>query len=374
MVPIGEQLKAAREQKGLAIDRVADDTNIGKRYLAALEAEDFSVFPGDTYAIGFLRNYADYLGLPPNELVAAYKNHRIQEQPIPVADLLPKRGPAKSLVVGIALGGAVLVGLFAFLAFFAFRGARQPEPIEARAQGPVEYRIEGPSFQKRLYVGDSLLVSSGTERYQLLVARIDDALTLRTPSGESRLVLGEEATIDLDKSDPAKGALVRLEFANPEAALEAASEGGDPAVEAAAKAGPPAPSAPLGVNQPETPAPIQAGLAAGGKSVVLFDAAKSPYPFVLSVTFRGSSMFRYEIDKRDRDERYYRKGETITVNANNTIKVWASNAQSAKLTVQASGGKSVDLDIGGPGEVAVKRIAWSQADSGSWSLGAYDVD
>jgi hypothetical protein len=85
-------------------------------------------------------------------------------------------------------------------------------------------------------------------------------------------------------------------------------------------------------------------------------------------------MLRYEVDKRDRDERYYRKGETVTVNAQNSLKLWASNAQAVKLTIQASGGKSADLDIGGAGEVAVKRIAWAQGDSGSWILGASDVD
>ena len=68
MTPIGEQLRAARERKGLTLDRVADETNIAKRYLAGLEAEDFTVFPGDPYVIGFLRNYADYLGLASDEL------------------------------------------------------------------------------------------------------------------------------------------------------------------------------------------------------------------------------------------------------------------------------------------------------------------
>jgi hypothetical protein len=85
-------------------------------------------------------------------------------------------------------------------------------------------------------------------------------------------------------------------------------------------------------------------------------------------------MFRYEVDKRDRDERYYRKGDTVTVNAQNSLRLWASNAQAVKLTVQASGGKSADLDIGGAGEIAVKRIAWTQGDSGGWVLGASEVD
>jgi cytoskeleton protein RodZ len=63
MTAIGEQLRAAREARGLSLDQVADDTNIAKRYLSAMEEENFSVFPGDPYIIGFLRNYAEYLGL-----------------------------------------------------------------------------------------------------------------------------------------------------------------------------------------------------------------------------------------------------------------------------------------------------------------------
>lgn len=85
-------------------------------------------------------------------------------------------------------------------------------------------------------------------------------------------------------------------------------------------------------------------------------------------------MFRYEADKRDRDERYYRKGDTLTVNANNSVKIWTSNAQFVKLTVQATGGKSADIDLGDAGEVVVKRVAWSQSDSGGYALQVMDVD
>ena len=95
---------------------------------------------------------------------------------------------------------------------------------------------------------------------------------------------------------------------------------------------------------------------------------------MVSITFRGPCMFRYEADKRDRTERYYHKGDTITVNANNSVKIWTSNAQFVKLTVQASGGKSADVELGKSGEVTVKRIAWAQTESGGYALSVYDVD
>jgi cytoskeleton protein RodZ len=387
MIPIGEQLRATRERKGLTLDRVADETNIAKRYLTALEGEDFSVFPGDPYVIGFLRNYAEYLGLSSDELVNAYKNIKIQEQPVPIQELIPKRGPSK-LAVGTAIAGGVVVVAIVLALVLTHRPGASEEVATAHRQA-VEYRVDGASFEKRLFVGDSLLVAYGNEKYKLLISRIDDAVTLETPVGASRLMLGEEGTIDLDrnnqpelkvlvsdlsKKDASKGAVLRLEYSSADAALAAAAQAPAPANPDQGAAAPATPAAlPAPTPAPAAATPVAA--AASGKPVVLFEAGKkTPYPFVMSVTFRGPCMFRYEVDKRDRDERYYRKGDTITVNAQNSIRLWASNAQSVKLTVQASGGKSADLDLGGAGEVSVKRIAWSQGDGGGWVLGAAEVD
>ncbi len=392
MTPIGENLRAARERKGLTLERVADETNIAKRYLTGLETEDFTVFPGEPYVIGFLRNYAEYLGLSSDELVSTYKNMKIQEQPVPIMELIPRRGPSP-LAIGAAIAGAVIVVIVVLVVVFGRRGHTGAETAALR-HSAVEYRVEGSAFEKRLYKGDSLLVAYNGEKYKLLVANIDDAVTLETPVGASRLMLGEEGTIDLDrnnqpelkvmvsdlsKKDPLKGAVLRVEYSSPDAALRASAQApipattsGEqpstaPATPAAALTTPATPAAAAAVAAPALSVPV-------GKPIVLFESGKTPYPFVVSVTFRGSCMFRYEVDKRDRDERYYRKGETVTVNANNSVRLWASNAQTVKMTVQASGGKSADLDIGNAGEVAVKRIAWTQGDSGGWVLGASDVD
>ena len=86
---------------------------------------------------------------------------------------------------------------------------------------------------------------------------------------------------------------------------------------------------------------------------IVFSSKRSPYPFVLNVTFRNYAMFRHEIDRHDREERYYHKGDQISVTANNSAKLWTSNAAACKLTIQASGGQTADVELGLPGEVAV---------------------
>ena len=88
MESVGERLRRAREEMGVSIEQVARETLISKRYLFAIESEDFSVMPGETYISGFISNYSTYLGLDPIEMVTLYKNFQIQEQPIPFNELL----------------------------------------------------------------------------------------------------------------------------------------------------------------------------------------------------------------------------------------------------------------------------------------------
>ena len=63
MFEIGPALREARERRGLAFGDVETDTAIRTRYIRALEEEQFHVLPGPTYTKGFLRSYAEYLGL-----------------------------------------------------------------------------------------------------------------------------------------------------------------------------------------------------------------------------------------------------------------------------------------------------------------------
>lgn len=60
---IGQRLKAEREEQRLTLEKVFEATRIRVQYLQALEADDLSVMPSPVQARGYLRNYAEYLGL-----------------------------------------------------------------------------------------------------------------------------------------------------------------------------------------------------------------------------------------------------------------------------------------------------------------------
>src|SRR5450756_94095 len=71
-----ERLLEARERKGVDLYRAERDTKIRTRYLAALERGDYRELPGAVYTKGFLRNYALYLGLDPDEILLQWRRER----------------------------------------------------------------------------------------------------------------------------------------------------------------------------------------------------------------------------------------------------------------------------------------------------------
>ena len=81
MGELGERLRQAREAKGISLEQAEEGTKIRRRFLEALEAEDYGQLPGEAYVRGFLRNYAYFLGLNPDEALLA--SGRQPAAPIP---------------------------------------------------------------------------------------------------------------------------------------------------------------------------------------------------------------------------------------------------------------------------------------------------
>lgn len=74
MFAIGSSLKEARLRKDLDLPAAAEATKIRTRHLQALEDEQFDVLPGQTYVRGFLKTYADFLGLDGQLYVDEYSS------------------------------------------------------------------------------------------------------------------------------------------------------------------------------------------------------------------------------------------------------------------------------------------------------------
>lgn len=76
---IGKKLRKAREAQNLTIEDLQKQTKLRTKYIKSIEKGDFSVFPGDVYAKGAIRNYAEVVGLDFMELWEDYESVYQQE-------------------------------------------------------------------------------------------------------------------------------------------------------------------------------------------------------------------------------------------------------------------------------------------------------
>jgi len=72
---VGSALKAARERAGMSLGEVADRLKLSIRQLEAIEHDDFQQLPGATFVRGFVRNYARFLRVDPEPLMARLEQH-----------------------------------------------------------------------------------------------------------------------------------------------------------------------------------------------------------------------------------------------------------------------------------------------------------
>ena len=72
MEEIGKLLREVRREKNITLDDISQKTKIQKKYLHALEEGDFSIFSGEIYVKGALRNYAQVAGLNADEILSLY--------------------------------------------------------------------------------------------------------------------------------------------------------------------------------------------------------------------------------------------------------------------------------------------------------------
>lgn len=110
MGELGNTLSRARRARGISLEDAERDTHVSRRYLQALETEDFAVFPAPVYARGFLRTYSRYLGLNPEELVRIFPNGDLTVDIAPLPSVAP--APVQLINVNWLVAGVVALFLF----------------------------------------------------------------------------------------------------------------------------------------------------------------------------------------------------------------------------------------------------------------------
>lgn len=360
MEKFGEILKNTREAKNIDIETVEAETTIARQYIIALEAEDLAAFPGEPYLVGFLRNYANFLELDADRIVALYKAKKLQEMPTPEALLKKPKPRYLGSVIGIAVL-FLLAGCFCVY-WFIFRTSQPADNgrIVLSAHGPAQYTLSEDPLEKRLYEGDEITVPMGDGEAPVVitVASTLSLFALEAPAGTLFVDLGEEIELDIDgksgteiivfvsdisRTDASLGAEVRMLLKNPDAVPAAVDESAIPTESAAAE-----------------------------DYLVILEDTRA-YPFTVNFSYRAGCVFRYRTDNDEPIEDYYTSGDVLTAQAQNRMRIWVSNIGAVKLQVLADG-RSHDLEIGRSGVVVAEDIRWIRDTDGMYKLVVAELD
>lgn len=165
----GDWLRRQREMREISLRDIADRTKISLRYLEAMEADRFDLLPAPIFAKGFLREYARYVGLSPDEVVNHYlsvqqpgASEEEVKKDATLAGQRPNRPkPVRNWTYGLflALAVLVLIGIVAALAWYAqnrredpaadvtpppIAAPPAPEPVPVAAPLPTPERPKAP--------------------------------------------------------------------------------------------------------------------------------------------------------------------------------------------------------------------------------------
>ena len=349
MKSLGDTLRSAREERGISMDQVIHETNISRNYLEALENEAFDDFPAEAYLVGFLRNYAEFLGLDADKVVGQFRNYKLSEEPTPIEQLV---GPPKGAAFRKVFPWIVLVIVLAAAGFFGipglikavsdFRARQEAEAAEARNEEVPPSREIHPSlplWEGEVRPSDTLVLEDENGELKIDVKNGEGKLEIDAgDAGSWQLMLGEEIYIPGKDGNPAwrlylkdlglpgGGSVVEIQ--------QLAKVAADEEEEAVISAPP-------------------SGESERKRDVQVLLSSRTPERYTLDIDFRGFCLFRYKVDSQDPLEAYYADGDNFRLDVGRKVTLWSSNAGAIYAKISGK-----ELALGRQGEVAIYQIRW----------------
>jgi cytoskeleton protein RodZ len=128
----GEQLRLAREARGITLREISEQTRISTRYLEAIESDDYKRLPGGIFNKSFIKAYAKYIGFDEKEALEAYAR-TAREQGTSPDDVVStpyqprvytdgnSRSPLVTLLLTILILGIISLGVYAAMHWYQRR-------------------------------------------------------------------------------------------------------------------------------------------------------------------------------------------------------------------------------------------------------------
>lgn len=330
LITLGEELRRARETKGLSLAAAADATRIHATTLAALEAGNTGALPAQVYTRGFVRIYAAHLGLDPDQ---ALRRH-IEEQGLPLSTTTEKVN-IKEILASESMAEAprrlngnhvflLLLGMLAiFLTYWGYSSyfrttigiTLPPQPTVYEEYSPEETAPPEPEPPFLLKEGgESDLVGvesvdSGQETPPTRPAATPPAPRTATPPQAAPSPQATQATTQVTDTGPKAAD-------RPEAAPE-----------------PPPADQPAAQAEPQAAAPR-----ATPEVATTREPTKSPVaaPHVLTARFSEDTWIRIQIDDEPARQLFFQDGDSRTWEAEEQFDLRIGNAGGVRLTYNGS--------------------------------------
>jgi cytoskeleton protein RodZ len=371
MNQIGPVLKEARKKADISIEDASRETKIAKKYLIAIENENFEIFPGETYLIGFLRNYAQFLGLDSDEIILKYKDFKIQEHPAPIEQLIarPKSGK-KVVLVSIIIVIAISVALYVYLnrkkgdrPLTRIMKEKDKEKTSEQTKGPpVQAKEDIIVFEEEELIrnfekDDVIVFFQKNKKYTISIDSINENLGFSIGEIPFSLSTGERVEIDFDR-DGRKDVLMRANrlgegsvnltlkklYKSELKETEIAAAGDEGPAE-----GPARPPEVVIIKEDDILSNIPVAPKTGFSIVSSYEKTT----INTLVKANSTAYFAYVIDEKDKEDVLLKKSEEINIVAKEALRLMAANAKGIDLEIN-----NIPITLGRGGEVIAKVVRW----------------
>lgn len=343
MDTVGQILKAAREEKGYALKEISMQTNMGMKYLTAIEADKFEVFPSETHVIGFIRNYARFLDLEEQSLIDRYKRIVLQETPAPLEELTaPNKTTVNPMYVAAGVGGFFIVFLLVMLLSGGRDGDTQLEDDKADKK-----QVEQRDATRWYAVGETFTFQVDGQRRALVFEAVSNDVVHITLDGKrTQMRAGEKRSFDLnsDKVDELKITIEAVEAKRVQATVQQPRDTDQNER-----------SRDKDKDKDKDNAEIK------GRTIV---KSMEQVEINLAVTASGTAQVIVVKDNQERSSHFLKQGEKASFLARNTILITVTNPGNLRLELN---GKTLRIETGNA--VAGFLFKWRKdAADGAWHL------
>ncbi len=348
-ISLGEYLKEARREKGVSIDEIARETNISKRYLESLEGNQFEIFPGDTYILGFLATYSEALELDKEHVLSMYRRQMRIEQDAPLEELV---GAQKKQLINInpkllgIIGGSV-VGLFLLIMIISSI-SRKANEVNTPSRQPLIFNYDitqVESISTQLFViGDIINITN--KNIQIGLQKIASAHTLEFLINKKKFSLKEGGVFsaDTDNNDINDMSFEVFKLGKDGIKISLSL-----------------------LNEDDMKQPIQGSDSiAAYKDYILSESELYTVDIKekakISIQVVGTLWMEYQTDEAESKQEEYNKGQTINLEFNDRLLLLLANAGAAEIHAQNQEEK------GGSWGEANKSVFYWKNNNGKFTL------